>query len=270
MLRTILPEAYYKAKEDLDLSKCIKAYEENETIHGTVTELIEDEEYLSVRLGENFYAKLPFSEVSIYPLKYSKNADYKFPFQIYTLMTKQISAKILSIHGNEVILSRKNNMAESFEILKNYTNLNFHVLKISKTDVFGDVGDGIYALLPIYELCKARIRSPFEIVYKGEHLMTKVILCEEDKHRFKVSYKNIFDEYNTNNYTKGDIITCVVNEPVDQMFSGFFANISPQVVGIIDNDYYVPKLYYGDKVDCVVTGISKKGLHLKFLEYTYS
>lgn len=268
MSRKILPEACYNVKEDMKLNDCVKAFKRRKTVYGTVTEIVEKDMSLTVRLGVDLYAKLYFDEVSIYPLKYSNNSKYKLPFQVYTLLNKQIAVKILSIKNGNIILSRKNNMIESFKLLKNSRSLQFFVTQVTQSEVFGDVGDGIIAKIPIYELCKSRIRSAFEVICKNSLITVKVVSCDNKNSRFDVSYKAVFEKYDPDSYKKGDIISCTVNELVDDC-SGYFANISPQVVGIIDKLYWMPKLTYGDKVDCVVTSASKKGLHLKFLCYTY-
>ncbi len=269
MSRKILPEACYNIKEEMNFNGCIKAYKENETVYGKIINYDLQNKHLIVKLGSNCFATLPFNEVTIYPLKYSSNHEYKLPLQVYYLLHKRIAAKILDIYENEIILSRKNNMLESFQQLQNSSYLSFYVTKVDRNEVFGDVGDGIVARIPIYELCRARIRSAFEVISKNSLITTKVLSYDEENYRFNVSYKESFDKYNPTLYNKGDVVACTVNEFVDDEYTGYFANVSPQVVGIIDNRYWMPKLSYGDKVECIITNASKKGLHLKFICYSY-
>ena len=268
MYSKILPEACCDTRKYLSFEQCIVSYKENQTVCGTVVSYNNEEEYLTVRLGCELFAKLPYSEVSIYPLKYSTNPEYKLPFQIYLILNKRISAKILSIKGDEIILSRKNNMLEAFEELKKYTYLHFYVTSVTQSDVFGDVGAGISARIPRCKLCKSRIRSAEEVVCVGNNLLVKVFSYDYENMRFTVSYKDTFDKYNPNLYHSGEKITCIVNEVVDDSATGYFVNVTPQVVGIVDNLYDMPKLNYGDKIDCIVTRATKKGLHLRFSNFS--
>lgn len=267
-MNKILPEAWYKFNENFDYDDLYTAYLKNETVYGTVVDCNEDEEYLTVRLGDKLYAKLPFSEVSIYPFKYSNNSEYKLPFQVYSILNKTIAAKVHILKLNETILSRKSNMKEAFKSIKNSKYLPFYVTSVSECDVFGDVGDGITARIPLCKVCKTRIHSARELIQKDHTFTVKITACDDEKMRFLASYKDTFDKYNPNVYCSGEKITGIVNEVVDDSNSGYFVYISPQTVGIVDNNNTVPKLNYGDKIDCMVTRATKKGLHLKFLNFS--
>lgn len=268
MYSKILPEACCDTRKYFSYEECVVSYKENQTVCGTVVSYNNEEEYVTVRLGYELFAKLPYSEVSIYPLKYSTNPEYKLPFQVCSILNKKISAKILLVKGDEIILSRKSNMLEAFEQLKNHTYLRFYVTSVTQSDVFGDVGAGISARIPRCKLCKSRIRSAEEIVCVGSNLLVKAISCDYENIRFTVSYKDTFDNYNPDLYYSGEKITCIVNEVVDDTVSGYFVNVTPQVVGIVDNLYGMPKLNYGDKIDCIITRATKKGLHLKFCNFS--
>ncbi|MBR6613685.1 MAG: hypothetical protein IKK84_02850 [Clostridia bacterium] len=258
----ILPEACYPLA-NMTFKDVEKAFKENMTVVGYVEAISQANETLSIRLGDDIVAYLPFDEATMYPLTYSQNnPEFPFPLQVGCLKEKNICAKIKNIKGHRITLSRKDNMLEVLELIKDATTLPFNVTATRTKIVFGDVGQGVQARISVPDLCKARIRSTAEICKKGDSFFVKVLNLDE-LGRFNVSYKDTFPEYNPDSYTPGEMITGVINEPVDSNFSGFFVNVSPQVAGILDYQTWHPILHYGDTVECVISSASKKGLHLK-------
>lgn len=266
MLRKIMPESCYPVT-NLSLADVIAAKKSHLTIQGKVENIDNASKMIYVRLGFNLIAMLPFSEATIYPFTYSKNPEFVLPFQIYGLKDKQISVKVTKIKGEKILLSRKKNMEESFKTLKDISFANFYVTAVNTTEVFGDIGDGLVARLPICKLCQTRIRSASEIVKKDDTIEVKVTACDTKLKRFNVSYKDVFEKYKPQNFKSGEHIICVINEAIDSSMSGFYASATPQIVGIVDNDKWVPRLQYGDKIECIITRATKKGLHLKFYDF---
>ena len=258
----ILPEACYSLS-DMSFKDVEKAFEDNMTVVGYVEAISQANQNLSVRLGSDVTAQLPFSEATMYPLSYSvNNPEFPFPLQVGCLKEKIICAKVKSIKGKKIILSRKDNMLEVLDLIKDASALPFNVTATRSKIVFGDVGQGVQARISVPDLCKARIRSTSEICKKGDSFFVKVMNLD-NLGRFNVSYKDTFPEYNPDNYIPGEMVTGVINEPVDSKFSGFFVNVSPQVAGILDYQSWHPILHYGDIVECLVSNASPKGLHLK-------
>lgn len=258
----ILPEACYNVS-NMTFKDVEKAFKDNMTVVGYVEAISQTNESLSIRLGDEITASLPFSEATMYPLTYSQNnPEFPFPLQVGCLKEKIVCAKVKSIKGHKITLSRKENMLEALELIKDATTLPFNVTATRTKIVFGDVGQGVQARISVPDLCKARIRSTSEICKKGDSFFVKVMSLDA-LGRFNVSYKDTFPEYNPDNYTPGEMITGVINEPVDSKFSGFFVNVAPQVAGILDYQSWHPILHYGDTVECVISSASKKGLHLK-------
>lgn len=266
MLRKIMPEECYPVT-NLSMMDVIEAKKKHLTIQGKVESIDNASKMIYVKLGFNLMAMLPFNEATIYPFTYSKNPEFVLPFQLYCLRDKQISVKVTKIKSDKILLSRKKNMEESFKYLKNASFLDFYITAVNTTEVFGDIGDGLVARLPMCKLCQTRIRSASEIVRKNELIEVKVILCDEKLKRFNVSYKDVFEKYRPQNFRSGEHIVCTVNEAIDSSMSGFYASATPQVVGIVDNDKWVPRLRYGDKIECIITRATKKGLHLKFYDF---
>ena len=258
----ILPEACYTVG-NMSFKDVEKAFKDNMTVVGLVEAISQKDENLTIRLGEDVIAYLPFSEATMYNLTYSQNnPEFPFPLQVGCLKEKTICAKVKTIRGHRIILSRKDNMLEVLELIKDATTLPFNVTATRTKIVFGDVGQGVQARISVPDLCKARIRSTSEICKKGDSFFVKVMSLD-DLGRFNVSYKDTFPEYNPDNYIPGEMITGVINEPVDSKFSGFFVNVGPQVAGILDYQSWHPILHYGDTVECVISSASPKGLHLK-------
>lgn len=260
----ILPEACYRM-DNLSLDQVKAAYFANETVIGFVESISQADRKLYVRLGEEVLATLSFEEATIYPLTNStNNPGFPFPLQIGCLKEKNICAKVISISGGQIVLSRKENMLEAYEAIKDKENLPFNVTAVRKNMVFGDVGHGVQARIKLVDLCKSRIRSATEMCKIGDSFIVKVLDFDELK-RANVSFKDTFPVYDPKNHKSGDVVICTINEPVDNNFSGFFVNVSPQVAGIMDYDTWLPVLQYGDIVECVVSRAREKGLHLKFL-----
>ena len=264
-LKNYLPESCYKL-ENLSFSDVQKAFEANETVVGFVESISSADERLTVRLGDDVIAYLPFDEVTIYQLSYSKNnPGFPFPLQVGCLKEKNICAKVISISNTTITLSRKASMSEAYEAIKGLSKLPFTVTAVRAKTVFGDVGHGIQAKILVSQLCKCRIRSATEVCKVGDSFVVAVLNFDELK-RVNVSYKSTFPEYNPDQFTKGEVVVGTINEPIDNSFSGYYVNISPQVAGILDYHTWLPILNYGDTVECIVSKASPKGLHLKFLK----
>lgn len=262
---SILPEMLYNT-ENLNFNDVEEALLSNKTIVGRVQSLSEDTQELLVEIGDNLIAFLPFNEVTIYPLTYSKKySEPHSPLQVTSLKNKIICTKVKEIINGKIILSRKENMIEAYTSIKNEKMLPFNVTSINKTSVFGDVGYGIHAKIHISDLCKCRIRSATEICNVGDCFYVSVMDFDEFQ-RVNVSYKETFPKYDPTVFKAGDIITGTVNEAINSPNTGHYINIAPQVSGILDHKSWHPTLQYGDTVECIISKVSPKGLHLKLVQ----
>ena len=264
-LNDFLPEACY-TPQNLNKNDVIYAFLNKKTVVGSVIDMDVDRSLLLVQLGDNIIAELPFNEVTIYQYTYSKNTpEYTVPLQIATLKGKTICAKITSIYDEKVVLSRKRNMLEAFEVLKGNEMLPFLVTNTRPTHVYGDVGYGLEGIIYIRNLCKARIFTTSEILKKGDSIFVKLLSTEEPFY-FNVSYRETFPEYDYTNYQRGDTLIGRVGNAVNNNSCGFFVQITPQVCGILDYDISLPLIRYGDMVECTISRATPKGLHLKFVK----
>ena len=269
----ILPESEYTFKE-LSWLDIENAWRDAETITGKVTEILTDKEVLIVLLGKSdnggdIVGILPFSEVTIYPFKYSSNPNRILPLQIATLKNKLIRVKVAYIKDEYIKLSRKANMLNAIEHLKECEFAFFVVQSLTEKMCFGDIGDGIVGCISIKNISKSRIANVCERLHKGDKTWTKILSFNEERQSFFLSYKDVFREYDPKNYKHGDTIVCTVCTPVDSSHSGYFAEVSPQVSGIVDSNNLTPILAYGDKIECFIKTTSKNGLKLRYVRHIY-
>ena len=119
----ILPEACYNVG-NMTFKDVEKAFKDNMTVVGYVEAISQANESLTIRLGDELTATLPFCEATMYPLTYSQNnPEFPFPLQVGCLKEKIICAKVKAIKGHKITLSRKDNMLEVLELIKNASTL---------------------------------------------------------------------------------------------------------------------------------------------------
>ena len=270
----IFPENSYKLKA-LSYGEIVKACENNITVTGRVVKILSDTKELLVAFDDvksidelnssTICGYLPFEQVSIYPDKYSKDPNRRNPVNIGVLTGKKVRVKVIEATVSRITLSRKKNMEEAYEHLCGCTSANFHVTSLTTYNAFGDIGDGITARLSIKEATKARIKNIGEIV-RPKDVIRVALLKHNDEKRFEISYKQLFKEFNPNDYFKGMAVRGVVNEPTSMAYNSFYISITPQVSGILDVTSWMPELRYGDNVECSVSRVTDRGLNLTFLK----
>lgn len=265
MKSIMLPESCYKFKA-LSFDEVSEACAQQKTITCWVEEILEDEERFLIKLGNNLYGYLPFSEATIYPFRYSSNPSTTLPIQIFSLEKKLVRAKVTSV-DNTITLSRKANMEKAFEYLKKCSKVYFHITSTSGTIAFGDAGDGLTARIHLKDVCRSRIRNISEYFHKGDKLWLANLGADEGDKRFNLSYKKIFPKYNPDSFSPGDAVNCTINEPLDDMHTAYFVTVSPQVTGIMNCPDWIPDINYGNKVQCYVVRATEKGLKLRFAKF---
>ena len=260
----IKPESCY---EFVNMSRAdiLNAYNERETITGYVESILSKEEKVIVKLGEGIFATLPFEETTMYPFSYSQNFLHTLPKEIYTLRSRNIRIKVTSVDGDNIIVSRKENMIEACDYLAKCTSVLFHITGLKATLAFGDIGDGIPARLSIKDVCKSRLQNIAEYFHINDCIWVNIIGENEDK-KFFVSYKDTFPPFNPKDYQRGDVYVGKICQPIDnENLPGYYIDISPNVSGILDITPVTPLLRYGDKVECTVRRADERGLKLRFL-----
>lgn len=258
----ILPEVCHDYIE-MSMEEVHAAYATGTTITGLVESIDIDSQQVNVRLGQDILAKLPFSEVTIYPFRYSKKLNTPLPTNIKSILDKKIRAKIINIADNVVTISRKKNMQEAYAKLSTCKQATMCITEIIPKSVFGDVGEGVDGKMFIREICKAHIKSAREYFHKGQIIEVALLGTDEQK-RLVTSYKQTFPPYRKEDYIVGMIVRGKIADWIKiTQISSYYIYITPQVSGImnINQRVYFP---YGAEVECIVTGISDKGLYLSF------
>ena len=247
----------HKSREEL-----VRACREGITVTGRVEKILKKSEELLICFGGTV-GYLPFEEVSIYPYQYSKKPDRKLPINICVLLGKNICVKVTEVTEERITLSRKKNMEEAYEYLKTCSSSMFYVTNLTQHTAFGDIGYGITAKLNVREACKARIRNIGEVIRPKDFIRVALMNATETQ-LFEVSSRQLYKEYNMNDYFEGMVIKGTVNEPVDDTYSAFFIMVTPQVCGIMDVNSWTPELRYGDRIEATVTKVTPKGVNLAF------
>lgn len=257
----IYPESYYTFKE-LSRKQVILAKENGTTIIGCVTGILAETEEVEVKLGQDLFGYLPFAEVTIYPLKYSAHVTRAHPIQIEKIRNKNICVKVTDVTDDKITLSRKQNMLEAFEHLRQCEAAYFHISNVEQAFAYGDIGAGLSARIYIREISRNHLSSVCEKFHKDDTVLVAILDVNENR-MFELSYKRMFRPYNPDDYKPGDPIECQISLPVDEMHSGYYASVTPQVRGIVDT---TEALRYGDKVLCSVNRTTEKGLKLRLLK----
>jgi len=262
---TIMPEVQHSYKS-LCIEEVIEAFENNEPITGFVERINANAQVVNVRLGVGVLAYMPFSEVTLYPLRYNKSFSSTIPTNAAQLLNKKIRIRVTSIVDDYITVSRKQNMQLAFQTLVEKQTATMHITEIIEKSVFGDIGDGINGKIYISEVCQTHIKSASEILNLGD-IINVVILKPDAQKRLSVSYRQTFPPYVKDDYPKGIIIKGKITDAIEKNNRKFYyVYISPQVSGILclRND----ELFrYGDKIQCTVVDTSDRGLYLKFCHF---
>lgn len=262
----IKPEIHH-VYTPLTHEQIITAYKNGYTVTGVVENVLGDEKIVQVRLGDDILAKLPFSEVTIYPLRYSKKVQSDLPTNIRCLMQKKIRVKITKVKDDEIILSRKLNMIEAYFKLLFEKTVMMYITEVIEKSVFGDIGEGLCGKMLINEICRTHIhhaKHRMKIGQTVEVLLTGV----DQERRFAVSYRQTFKPFCKEDYPVGMMLTGTVGDWIKVgNTSTYYVEITPQVPAIL-TIYKRCHLKYGTKVECVVKGANDKGLFVELNENT--
>ncbi len=259
----IFPESYYTFN-DLSYEELLNAFNNNLTVLGFVEKICTDSGELLIKFGEGLFGRLPFDEVTIYPFSYSSNPNRPLPIQICTLLHKNVRVKITQCDGNNIKLSRKSNMLEAYEHLKDCSSVLFNITNTTLSMAFGDIGDGIVACMHIKEVCKTRIKNISEYFHPKDNVWVNV-LSYDNLRQFRVSYKSTFPAYKPEDFHHGDVYKAKICNPLDKERSAYFVEISPNITGIMTTTELTPLLKYGDFIECRVRRADPRGLKLQFI-----
>jgi len=216
----------------------VKAYDQNETIPGTIVQKVKGG--LSVDIG--FPAFLPGSQVSTHPVKdLDRYVGETMDFQILKYDRKR----------NNVVLSRKaileieraEQKKKTLETLEEGKVIEGIVKNITDYGLFIDLG-GIDGLLHITDMSWGRIRHPSENFSRDETITVKVLSFDREKERVSLGIKQLTEnpwELITEKYPVESIVEGKV---VSLMDYGAFIELEPGVEGLV----HVSEMFWTKKV----------------------
>lgn len=241
------------------------AYKSGTTVTGFVEHVLPAEKVLEVKLGEDIIAILPFSEATMYPLRYSKKKPSNVPTNIRCLASRKIRVKISKISGDEITVSRKQNMLEAYFKLLDKKEASMYVTEVIEKSAFGDIGEGITGKILVNEICRTHIHHVGQRLSIGQIIDVSMLGVDSEK-RFAASYRQTFKPFCKEDYPVGMTVLGVVGDWIQVAnVSKYYVEITPQVPAILTVHTH-KHLEYGSKIECVVTGANAKGLFLELLE----
>ncbi len=258
MAQLCLPESVYEPDSNMNYQKLIAFYESNITITGNVLRLNSSAQLLEVELGNGFMGVMSFEDSTIYPI--FKEDGTPSP-NLYQLVGKNINVKIINMEDGNIFLSRRKNMLEALEFLKNEKEIRFAtVTAFSKLSAFFDIGAGIIGRAYSKDFSNVKYKNIKDIgVEVGEMLPVNIISFFEEENKFNLSRVNALPS-SEDFYSEGDVVTAKVFDRVteDEDEIGYYVLIDKRFCGIVDSSNI--KLEYGDTISVFIKHIKENGL----------
>lgn len=260
-ITTLIPEALGQIDQQMNRLKLEESMQEKIPICGIAVGW--DGKRLKVFLGNNLFGFIPFDQISIYPISKIDSTTMALPREIYFLLEKQIFAIVESV-GDEIILSRKNNMAMAKEYLFSQTHAQAYIYNINVTLGFADLGYGILGFINIREVCKSRLRTIEDLLKLNTSYPMKIIGYDENRQSFLLSYKEAFGSYEdcSKDFIVSETYLVTVFERINT--DGYYVYIAPDISGIMDSELEIP---YGTKVWAQLKKIGDIGFKLRFCKF---
>ncbi|MDO9516350.1 MAG: 30S ribosomal protein S1 [Syntrophales bacterium] len=216
----------------------VKAYDENQTIPGTIVQKVKGG--LSVDIG--FPAFLPGSQVSTHPVKdLDRYVGETMDFQILKYDRKR----------NNVVLSRKaileveraEQKKKTLETLEEGKIVEGIVKNITDYGLFIDLG-GIDGLLHITDMSWGRIRHPSENFSRDDKITVKVLSFDREKERVSLGIKQLTENPWESITEKYPVEAIVEGKVVSLMDYGAFIELEPGVEGLV----HVSEMFWTKKI----------------------
>lgn len=258
-----LPESMYKLDSTINRENLYSLYECGVSVTGRVIRLNSKDKILEVDLGDNIIGIMRFEDATIYPVY---DAEGVASPNVYKLVGKNIQAKIIGFDNTNIFVSRKLNMLEALEVLKNETHFEFaKITGFSRMSAFFDVGAGIVGRSNSKEFSNVKFRDIQDIgLQNGDIVPVSVIEYFNEDKRFELSRVDVLPSHN-DYFSSGDTVTCKVFEPVlDTEVIGHYVLIDRTFCGIVDSPKI--KLQYGDEIVAYVKKVKDAGLKLAMVE----
>lgn len=225
---------------------------------------------LFVYLGGGKIGIIPEKEVTIYEYTYPHGDTNYTPYQISSIVGKKITAKIMGISSGIYVLSRRKTIKEAYKQIASKANKNVRaqITAIYDCGLFCDIGNGVIGLVPISYCSACRIEEIRKYFSVGDTIKVKIIEIgtSKDNYRITLSRKDAFKELAINPAApkEGDICTGKIGLPV-RTDDGYFVEITPTIVGIVDVPYDVPHIKEGTQASFYVKKVTEKGLKLDLI-----
>lgn len=221
-------------KQEYSVAELKKAIEKDEIISG---KMIKTESNLDsiVRLGKNITGKISKEDFQI-------NVEGKQikPVSILSKVGKTVKFKVKSIQkkdeGYVAILSRREAQEECkkefIDKLQVGQIVDAMALHIETFGIFCDIGCGIVALLPIENLCIARIIEPKKWL-RGIKKIKAIVKSIDDKGNITLTHREMLGtwEEEVSKFNIEETVTGIVRNIEDY---GVFIQLTPNLVGLAD------------------------------------
>lgn len=256
-----LPESMHEIDSTMDRQKLLSIYKNNQSIIGKITRLNSKDQVFEVNLGGGLIGIMPVEYSTIYQIY---KGDNKFSYNIITLVGKIIQAKIMSLDNNIILLSRKENMLEAIEVIKELSEINFaSITSFSTASAFIDIGAGILGRCFTYNFANTIFKDAKDVGFKkGDIIPVKIIAFQNEINCFELSAVDTFSRL-PDILNEKDIVTCKVFGSLEDGI-GYYVLIDNKYVGIVDSPFY--KLMYGNEISAIIRRMTDKGPRLKLVE----
>lgn len=269
------PESNHYISDCITKTDVIEAFAKQETITGKVVDYDFNQKNLKIFLGNNIYATMEWQEATIYPFRYPRIAiANNVPREILSLIHKKVRVKVINIDSDHIYVSRKKNMIEIFEMIREETRENPEIVYSGrivgkyKYGAFYDIGDGILAFCHISEYTSVYVRNFTSWVSIGEKAYLKLVKIDND-YKINCSRKQAAERTTVDLYNRYDVVLIKLSEPLyeKESITGYYAEVTPIISGIANNGegrIYCP----GDIVTAIVkrTDITKNQLNLIIID----
>lgn len=246
----IMPEQFYSLDNNMSLDKLIKAKVSKEPLVAQVLRWDPILKDLTVSLGNGYLGYIPFDEISLYPVLFP---DGNLSHSTYAILGKTILVYVLDITSDKIILSRKDIMIETFNLISNSIGKNIEccVSSFSSFGVFVDAGNGVSGMIHLQNLSEKKILRFSDIgINIGKKISAKILSVDDNKFHVNLNYKDQFENL-VFTLKRNDLVKAILLNPINEQ--GYFASLNPVTQAVVDIPYYI-HCRYGDKIIAKVKG----------------
>lgn len=245
MKRMLKPEAEYKVPTKTTIEYLVFALETGTTVTGVPIDYDDKQKVMIIDLGNGYYGKLPFDEISIEKPKYNDNTN--IPVQAKWLNKKSaIRTKITKIEGEEICLSRRDNLLEVYEYFLENANIKVDAIVDATANfgVFFDIGEGLIAFCHYTEMSRTKI-YPKTFLKVGTKVKVVVYENKNSEGQLNCSIKKA-SLVNYNEIIRGTKIKVKIGQPIikNNVLTGYFVEITPSISGIADIEKFKDEYYH--------------------------